>query len=99
MATKHTSPEQIINTTAYSVWIEYTYSYDFKEWRGGFETNTKAMDYLKDLAKRAIATNTPVYGTVTSSKRECTFAIQYGTALLVWDDPESVSGQCHRRFA
>ena len=89
MATKHTS----------SVNITYTYGYDFKEWQGSFETNTEAMDYLKALAKKAIATDTPVYGTVTSAKNTCTFAIQYGTALLVWDNPKSLSGQSSMKLA
>ncbi len=99
MTTKHTASEQIINTTAYSVWIEYTYGWDFKEYSIGFETNTEAMAYLKALAKKAIATGTPVYGTVTSEKRDCTFACQYGTALLVWDNPKSFSGQSSMQLA
>lgn len=99
MAAKHTSPRDIVDTTAYSVWIEYTYGWNFEEYHTGFETNTEAMAYLRHLAKKAIETGTPVYGTVTSEKNYCTFACQYGTAVLVWDNPKSLSGQSSMKLA
>lgn len=84
--------EHIIDTTAYDVVIFFAYGEAMTETTRYFEENTKAMDYLKQLARRATDTNTPVAGTVVG-RRICSFAIQDQKALLVWDNPKSLSGQ------
>lgn len=83
---------ELINSTAIDVVIDYCVA-GSEAHRLQFDDREKAMRALKRIAQKSVRTGRPCCGTVTSLKRTCSFACQWGQAFLVWDNPKSTSGQ------